>query len=158
MFPSWSHDGNWIYFTSAASGRNEIWKLPGSGGGPVQLTRNGGFAAFESPDGKTIYYTKTDNHATLFRSALDGTGETAVLDGVERRGFVIAADRIYYLSEKPDSSIVIRRHMLATGGDSEIAPAGRHIYLGLSISPDGRYLIYSQNRFASNLMLVDPDQ
>ncbi len=32
--------------------------MPTEGGKEIQVTRNGGQTAFESPDGKSIYYTK----------------------------------------------------------------------------------------------------
>ena len=35
--------------------------MPAGGGEAVQVTRNGGETAFESPDGKSIYYTKGDS-------------------------------------------------------------------------------------------------
>jgi Tol biopolymer transport system component/DNA-binding winged helix-turn-helix (wHTH) protein len=46
--PSWSHDGQWIYFTSNRTGQWQIWKMPSQGGDALQLTRQGGFAGFES--------------------------------------------------------------------------------------------------------------
>ena len=58
MAPSWSRDGKWVYFTSKRTGRYEVWKVSAEGGKAVPVTRNGGGAAFESPDGKSIYYTE----------------------------------------------------------------------------------------------------
>ena len=58
VVPSWSRDGQWIYFASARTGRSEVWKVPAAGGQAVRITRRGGFAAFESPDGKSLYYAK----------------------------------------------------------------------------------------------------
>jgi Tol biopolymer transport system component len=52
--PSWSHDGKWIYFSSSRTGAVEIWKIPAAGGEPIQVTRDGGYVAFESLDGKTL--------------------------------------------------------------------------------------------------------
>lgn len=57
--PSWSRDGKWIYYASTRLGDREVWKLPASGGEPVQLTHGGGHAAIESCDGKVLYYAKT---------------------------------------------------------------------------------------------------
>jgi TolB protein len=51
--PAWSSDGKWVYFVSLRTGRAEVWKVAPSGGTPLQVTHNGGFAAFESPDGTT---------------------------------------------------------------------------------------------------------
>ena len=56
--PSWSRDGRWIYFDSARTGEQQVWKIPEAGGDAIQVTRDGGFAPLESPDGKFIYYTK----------------------------------------------------------------------------------------------------
>jgi len=59
--PSWSRDGRFIYFASNRGGPHEaeqVWKVPLAGGEPVQLTRHGGFSAFESADGQTLYYAK----------------------------------------------------------------------------------------------------
>jgi Tol biopolymer transport system component/DNA-binding winged helix-turn-helix (wHTH) protein len=155
MYPSWSYDGRWIYFCSPASGRNEIWKIPSAGGKPVQVTKNGAHIPLESPDGKTLYYTDKEQDARLLRSTVDGAGETEVLSGVAHRGFVIAADRIYYMREEPDGSTGIRRFMLATGVDSPIVSVSGPVFVGLSLSPDGKYLVYSQLRVAMNLMLVE---
>ena len=86
---------------------------------------------------------------------MDGSGDTEVLSGVANRGFVVAADRVYYLRQEPDGSTGMRRFMLATGEDSQIASVAKPTFLGLSMSPDGKYLIYSQMRVGSNLMLVE---
>jgi hypothetical protein len=153
--PSWSHDGRWIYFSSALTGKREIWKIPSAGGKAVQVTRNGGFIAFEAPDGRSLFYMKSDQNLKLWRSALDGSGETEVLDGLDPRGFVVTADRVYYLRLEPNGSGAIRRYVIATREDSQIAPLAKPFLGGLSISPDGRYLIYSQRLEASNLMLVE---
>ena len=50
----------------------------------------------------------------------------------------------------------IRRFRLATGEDTRIAGLAKTAYLGLALSPDGRYLLYSQiDQQGSDLMLVD---
>ena len=49
---------SWIYFDSARTGEQQIFKMPATGGEAVQLTRDGGFAPLESSDAKFLYYTK----------------------------------------------------------------------------------------------------
>ena len=61
VVPSWSNDGRWIYFASKRTGRWEVWKAPADGGQAVQVTKHGGFAAFESRDGQSVYYAKGDS-------------------------------------------------------------------------------------------------
>jgi hypothetical protein len=130
-------------------------RSPAQAAKPFQVTRNGGFVAFESPDGKTLFYTKFDQNANLWRSAADGSGETEVLKGVAFRGFVVTADRVYYLRQESNGSFAIRRYVIATREDSQIVSLTKPVFLGLSMSPDGKYLIYSQRLEASNLMLVE---
>ena len=78
--PSWSRDGRWIYFGSNRSGRLQIWKMPAEGGLAVQLTKDGGFEGFESPDGKFFYYAKGRAMAGIWRIPVEGGKETLVLD------------------------------------------------------------------------------
>jgi hypothetical protein len=87
---------------------------------------------------------------------LDGSGEREVLRGVAHRGFVPAKDAIYYLRDESPTEISIRRFNLSTHGDSRISSITKPAYLGLSLSPDGRYLIYSQiDEQGADLMLVE---
>ena len=51
--PFWSRDGKWLYFRSIRTGRSEIWRIPFAGGPQEQVTKNGGFTAYESADGQT---------------------------------------------------------------------------------------------------------
>jgi Tol biopolymer transport system component/DNA-binding winged helix-turn-helix (wHTH) protein len=153
---SWSGDGKWIYFMSVKTGRPEVWKVPAQGGAATQVTRNGGFVAFEAPDGQSLYYTKQETDSTLWRSALDGSGETEVVTGVANRGFALTKDRLYYLHGERDRGFTLRMRILATGAETEISRIVKPMYLGLSLSPDGKYLIYSQtDHEGSDLMLVD---
>jgi Tol biopolymer transport system component len=58
VVPSWSRDGKSIYFASNRTGEWQIWKRELATGKETQVTRNGGIAAFESHDAKTLYYSK----------------------------------------------------------------------------------------------------
>jgi Tol biopolymer transport system component len=153
--PSWSKDGNFIYFSSARSGRDEIWKAPASGGREVQITHNGGYTAFESPDDDTLYYIKSDNDTKLWKCNPDGSGETPVLDAVSYRSFVVTKDRIYYMRPESGGSRTLRVLYRRTGQEAQIAVLPNTGRLGLSLSPDNRYLVYAQeDREGSDLMWV----
>jgi Tol biopolymer transport system component len=155
LCPNWSRDGKWIYFSSSRSGANEIWKVSSEGGTAVQITRRGGFNAKESSDGKSLYYTTDEEPADLFRSETDGSGERILLRGLSRRNFVVTEDCIYYPREQTDGSTIIRAFVLRTGEDRAVARLSQSRLSALSLSPDGRYLIYSQTRTAANLMLAE---
>jgi dipeptidyl aminopeptidase/acylaminoacyl peptidase len=57
---AWSHDGREIFLVTNLTGRNNIWKIPSSGGWPVQLTRSEERQGelVPSHDGRLIYYTQ----------------------------------------------------------------------------------------------------
>jgi tricorn protease len=57
---AWSHDGKWIYFTSAVNdvaGQGDIFRVSSAGGTPLEVSRERYLNEFESapsPDGQTI--------------------------------------------------------------------------------------------------------
>jgi Tol biopolymer transport system component len=153
--PRWSHNGEWIYFSSARSGANEILKIRSTGGAPVRVTRSGGLVVMEAPDASALFYTKTGEQADLFRSEINGSGEQLVLRGVARRGFVVTHDRVFYLHQDTDGFVSLRAFVLQTGEDMQIEHMAQPMFIGLGVSPDEHYLIYTQMRISSNLMLAE---
>ncbi len=85
VVPSWSRDEKWIYFASNRTGRYDVWKVLAAGGKATQVTTNGGFAPFESRDGKFIYYVKQIDERGIWRVPVDGGEETFVVDGPTAR-------------------------------------------------------------------------
>jgi Tol biopolymer transport system component len=155
--PSWSRDGRWIYFISTRSGDHQIWKMPADGGDPTQVTRHGGDGAnFESFDGKFLYYAKGDERATtLWRVPVNGGDEVQVLDSLFRLHFTVAAAGVYFIGPT-DYGRSIRFFSFQTGKVTTIAEIDQPVQPGLSVSPDGRFLLYSHYQLAgSDLMLVE---
>ncbi len=77
--PSWSADGGLVYFTSNRSGRDEVWKTPPEGGEAVQVTTSGGDGAYESSDGRWLYFVRENE---LWKMPVSGGSESPVLKGV----------------------------------------------------------------------------
>lgn len=162
--PSWSHDGSWIYFASNRSGNWQVWKRTVGGGNPVQVTKKGGFAALESPDGKFIYYTKFED-AGIWRVPVDGGEEVKVVDeppGNYWGYFAVGPDGLYYLGDTGTSAkhrpgfkfFDFATRKITVMGDMEKNPY--QAAPGLSVSPDGEYLLYVQLDDArTNLMLAE---
>ncbi len=136
---TWSRDGRWIYYT-VNSGANiqQLWKLPAQGGTPVQLTQNGGVAAAESPDGKWLYYAKQAGTGSLWKRPLAGGPETQLTDSLFRNNFAITENGVYLTAGSAIDYIDFK-----TGSRRTIVKTKKPD-VGLSLSPDGRYLVWSQ--------------
>jgi Tol biopolymer transport system component len=152
-YPYWSHDGKWIYYSSVDNGKRVIWKMPPSGGKATQVTRDRGRFVIDSPDSKSLYYS--DDYAKLFRSDADGGGETELLNGLSWQSFAVAADRIYYIHEDAEGVNEIRRLLLSNGENSRVVRVDKPLTVGLSLSPDGKSLLFAEARRRANLMIAE---
>ena len=158
VLPSWSRNGKWIYFTSNSSGRYEVMRMPDGGGESVQITHDGGFEAWESWDGKTLYYTKRSG-SPLFARPLAGNEERQILESVRLLSFAVVENGIYHIVRRgPRGSFgfEIRFLDLATGKDQVLNSVDLRPVQGLTVSPDRKTILYSAVA-ASNadLMLVE---
>ncbi|OVE79093.1 hypothetical protein BVY01_03455 [bacterium I07] len=141
--PRWSRDGKWIYFRSDRSGKRQIWKIPRAGGKAVQVTQNGGFAAFESSDGKWLYYSKPEEDR-IWKMPVQGGEDIVVIDhSVHHRNWVLKCDAIYYINDT-DFGFNMEFFDLTTGEVTKIAEIREQIGIYLDVSPDGSRIIYSQ--------------
>ena len=129
--------------------------MPAEGGEPVQVTKDGGFSPFESPDGNLLYCQKTATSSPVWKVPVEGGEETKVLDSVGARLFAVTDQGIYFISiAGPDPSLQFFN--FATETTKEIAKIESPTDHGLSVSPDGRSILYTQTDEAgSDLMLVE---
>jgi Tol biopolymer transport system component len=159
MVPSWSRDGRWVYFGSDRSGSLQIWKAPIEGGQATQVTRQGGFEAIEAPDGKFIYYAKGRRLPDIWRIPVEGGDEAPVLDHHRPafwRAWAVTGQGIYFATAENPSRPLIEFFNFATGKVTQIATLEKPFSLGISVSPDGRWLIYTQlDQSGSDIMLME---
>jgi Tol biopolymer transport system component/DNA-binding winged helix-turn-helix (wHTH) protein len=160
VVPSWSRDGLWIYYASNRTGGWEVWKMPSEGGSSVRVTRHGGFAAFESPDGKFLYYAKGARLPGLWRVPTTGGEEVEVIDSLEAGywGYwAVVENGIYYLDTTAKPGIAffeIVTHRTMRVFDLESRPA-REV-AGLAVSPDKSTILYTQlDSSNSDILLVE---
>lgn len=148
MLPSWSKDGHWIYFNSNRSGSHEIWKKPVAGGPALQVTRNGAYEPYQSSDGRYIYFWKYEGTGVWRINPEGGQEEfvSALKDFVKTRYFDVAKDGIYFIANRtPPHTIQFFR--FATGEVKPIGEIERSMAAGtpgLSMSPEGNWLAYTQ--------------
>jgi Tol biopolymer transport system component len=159
----WSRDRRWIFFFSARSGSPQIWRMPAPGGPPEQLTQQG-FEGFESwftqsPDGKLLYYLRPGGVSSV---AVGGGEEQEVFEtdpgsGIFNNALEATQSGIYFVgggtTRKPGSLMFYR---FSDKSISKVAGVESPSSYGLSLSPDGRHLLYTKfTGIGSDLMLVE---
>ena len=158
--PHWSRDGKWIYFRSYEAGRTGVYRCPASGGDAIQLSRDpGGFTPQESLDGTRAYFASNGLHAILKSVDLSLVpGQESVVVGMPRISsselLTFSPGGIYFVPD--DSPRSIRYFDFASKQTHAIFKVDKDFGSGLSVSSDGRWIIYSQagdvNR---DIMFVD---
>lgn len=169
MIPSWSHNGRWVYFNSDRTGHWRVWKAPSAGGEAVQVTHTGGGgAAFESVDGSILYFIsdQADNPVpavkstpqmsfpryALFRVPVEGGEERQIATVPDWASLSVTSKGVYFLSDPR----TLRLFNEKTVGISTVARLGQHTARwGISVSPDDRYLVFSDGEGRRDLMLVE---
>jgi Tol biopolymer transport system component len=156
--PKWSRDGKSIYFYSNHGGSFQIWKTQLGGGAPVQVTTNGGIFGEESWDGRFLYFAKLEVPG-LWKMPLHGGQETRLFDqpfvpfswwdwGLTEKG-------IYFINFQSRPSVTVAFFEFATNKIFPIWTLTNHPYVGLSVSADGKSILYAQNEYSkSDIMLL----
>lgn len=168
-----SRDGRWVYFSSKRSGTPQIWKRPLAGGAAIQVTRSGGDFGGPSPSdgGGFLYYVRPPSPdpvpasqevlpdtGSLWKVPVDGGQETEVLKTVHCGNYAVT-DRGIYFIPKPWAPTIINFLDFTTNRMEEIAEFDRQPVCGFSVSPDGRYLLYTvlqpDSRSGTGIMMVE---
>jgi Tol biopolymer transport system component/DNA-binding winged helix-turn-helix (wHTH) protein len=155
---SWSRDGKWIYFTSNRSGQWQIWKMRSEGGEPLQLTKQGGFRAFESTDGKIVYYAKTSSDPDIWRVSATGGQESPLsprLHIQKWRDWALVDNGILFFRERSARHPVLSFFDFATARANDVATFEKPGDW-ISASGDGKFVLYDQfDHEESDIMLLE---
>jgi Tol biopolymer transport system component len=159
--PSWSQDGRWIYFGSTRNGDGHIWKEPAQGGAAVQVTKTrGSLEAFESLDGKFVYYARWDAPG-IWKVPVEGGEETRVLDRGGQGCWALTGQGICFFDLSGSTGTTLKVHSFATRKVTLLREFSRDtqvdtISTALTVSPDGRWILYTQlDQSGSNVVLVE---
>ena len=173
--PSYSRDGRWIYFSSNRSGEFQVWKVQTEGeakkpNSAQQVTQGGGFGAFESLDGRFVYYAKANSQdlsrpTSLWRIPVGGGREEEVIDELYSNwcNWALSGDQVFFLNPADDRlddpSWAIYSMDLTSRVVSLVAPVAGQPHLGgpgFDVSHDGRWILYTaRDSSESDLMLVE---
>ena len=159
--PSFSIDGKWIYFRSNRFGRDEIWKIPHEGGEPIQVTKNGGFEALESLDGKTLYFTQTRASNGLWSMPPSGGQEQPVL-GLEQvwsGRWGVTQDGVCYVASPTAGESHVWCWKASTGEATRKGTIDKFSFVAapsFSVSQDARRFLWNQtDNVDADLVLVE---
>ncbi len=159
--PSWSRNGRWIYFSSDRTGTSQIWKVPAGGGNAVQVTKQGGDSAFESTDGRSLYYTKS-HVPGVWKMPVDGGEEARILMEGKFPDWALLPGGICLFKPTANPATIDffdfatqRLRNLGTVGpgySGQIGFAGS----GVAASLDGRWVLYTRvDQLDSDIVLVE---
>jgi Tol biopolymer transport system component/DNA-binding winged helix-turn-helix (wHTH) protein len=160
--PNWSRDGKWIYFSSQEPGRQGVYRCPATGGNAILLSKDPfGGPAQESFGGETIYFGSGGREPALKKMTLaEGVpGTVSEVSGLLGKGapflWTLSPNGIYFVpNEAPYRSLCY--FDFATRQIRPVFEADKDFDSGLSLSPDGRWILYSQaGDEHSDIMLVD---
>lgn len=158
VLPSWSHDGRWIYFGSRRSGDWQIWRTTTTGEQIEQVTKNGGYEAFEAADGKTLYYAKRE--PGIWRLSLAGGEESLILQQGTWANWALIEQGICFLNPRALPQPTIEFFSFATSKVTLLSRLERDRAFGgsprLAVSADGKWILYGQvDQSDNDIMLVE---
>jgi Tol biopolymer transport system component/DNA-binding winged helix-turn-helix (wHTH) protein len=159
--PVWSRDGQALYFTELESRSVMRFDLAS---GRRETLFPGGFVE-PTPDGDSLLYSKFDEPGVFMRS-LDGDPAAnpevpVVPDHTLGRGGIAPVDGGFYYTASTSEGVprAIRFYDDETGEARDIAPVPPGLVEKLSISPDGRELLYASqsSEAGADLILLEFD-
>ena len=158
--PYWSHDGKWIYFRGSEGVGHQLYRCPVGGGDATLLAGSLDLVtSIESSDGKALYFPSRIANSNIMMLALDHSGATPQeVSGMPRvfdeSQWTLVQDGIYFAPQDSPRSICF--FDFATRHTREIFKADKDLGDGMSVSPDGRYMLYSQiDEGNANIMIVN---
>jgi eukaryotic-like serine/threonine-protein kinase len=152
----WSRDGKWIIYRL---GSNDVRRVPVAGGPSTLLARStAGVYLTQSPDGKLIYFAQSKaGVGAVWSVPTDGGEERKILDTDMYVSLAVASNGLYLTAGTGGTTPgKLMFYRFPNGPLKEVPNAGPTARFGLSLSPDGKYLLYNkQTATGSDLMLVE---
>jgi dipeptidyl aminopeptidase/acylaminoacyl peptidase len=157
--PQWSSDGKCIYFRSNRNGSDEVWKVPSEGG--TEVRAEGIRMGKPDPDRIYIYFARQQGEEVSIWRELATGGHAEKLVDAGAGDFAVSRKGLYYARPGPPDApwkMWVAFHEFATKSVVKIADLRSGTLSGtdFTVSPDGRYLLYTQcDLETDDLMLVE---
>jgi Tol biopolymer transport system component len=154
--PTWSHDGRFVYFSSNRTGAETIWRVPAMGGSEEQVTHTGGGRSGEAADGKTLFFQR----ATIVRSpllavSLAGGPERTAIDCVPGTGYAVGVAGVYHVGCNGGAHGLPLSLLDPATGRERLLGMLEGFQEGLTVSPDGKTILYGKVGEASEVVLIE---
>jgi Tol biopolymer transport system component len=160
--PTWSRDGRWIYVSSQERAGVDIYKIPLQGGDPKLIAKGPILIgnAHESEDGR-LYYAKGDEKVEI-RIVSSNGGEDHALAGMPTLSgmtdWALGKEGIFFL-DRGTAPATIKLFELGTKKIRQIATLSKAPEIawgGFCVSPDGKWLAYTQvDDTPADIMVVE---
>src|SRR5262245_23053399 len=140
--PQWSPDGKWLFFVSARTGKNNLFRISPDGGEAEQLTDvKTAVSSFRpSPDGKSIAFTMSDPQTADEEKAAKEKNDARVVDDN------LKVTRLYVVAIEKDKNGKREPKSLTPGPRSVQAGAIFAAAPGYDWSPDSRTIASGHTR------------
>ena len=157
-FPTFSRDGQSVYFSSTRTGAPMIWRIPAAGGEAVKVSDKNGVFALESADARSLFHvetTTTNAAGPLWQIPLAGGAPIKLIDNVLANSFDVIDRGIYYL-ERIATETRLQFFDLSTRRTTTVATKLGDVAPMISVSRDGRTIFFTRvDSTTDDLMLVD---
>jgi Tol biopolymer transport system component/DNA-binding winged helix-turn-helix (wHTH) protein len=157
--PSWSRDGKWLYFQSGSAGKSgsKIFRCPVGGGLAIAVSAESGSYALEGFDGDTVYFANRRESATIQKTSLRTAPGQSMLGGMpvidDHSCWTIVSGGIYFVPATNLKSI--QYFDFITNQVRQVFTTEKSFVNGLSVSTDGRWILYTQEEGNTDIMLVN---
>jgi Tol biopolymer transport system component/DNA-binding winged helix-turn-helix (wHTH) protein len=154
---SWSRDGDRVYYARTVDGEWQIWQVRPDRSDAAQVTTDGGIAAIESPDGKTLHLVRPDWNGIWSRPLAGGALVCTIpeLQAGHFQSWAVTAEGIYFVRLEGATTMVLL-HDSRDNSTREIAAFPSYPTPRFSISPDGKSLLFVRSDHLDiDLMMLD---
>lgn len=151
--PTISRDGRWIYFGSTRGGSYSIWRTTPEGATPIQVTEGETDRyALESWDAQTLYVS--DGKSLWKQPVAGGPRKLVIEQFTTSMDWAVGSSGIYFKNRFNSASIDF--YDFSSQQIRTVIELEKPSYTGLSLSTDGKSLLYVQGEEPeADIMLVD---